>query len=199
MLDYLEMESSDSWDDDSALDSYDDDSESFDSLENARRRRGRAPMRPVPAARGLNAFRPRPNAGATGPVTQAQLQAALARVRTEVTANANGIKTLDGRVRTVASDQKNFETATRKQVDKLKSDLKTTQTLSALVPLIAPPGSSFHTVAPLIHLVGPELLGGSGGTGKSANSGGLLGGGSNNLIAIGALVYASGILKPKAP
>lgn len=198
MLDYLEMEASEAWDDDSTFDNWDNESESTDSFESARRRRGRGPMRPVPAARGLNAFRPRPNTGATGAVTQAQLQAALARVRTEVTANANGIKTLDGRVRTVATDQKNFETATRKQVDKLKSDLKTTQTLSALVPLIAPPGSTFGNVAPLIHLVGPDLMGGSSTT-SGSSSGGLLGGGSNNLIAIGALLYASGAFKqPKS-
>ena len=195
MLDYLEMESNEAWDGDSATDSWDFDSESLDSMENARRRRG--PIRPVPAARGLNAFRPRPNAGASGAVTQAQLQAALARVRTEVTANANGIKTLDGRVRTVVADQQRFETSTRKQVDKLRSDLKTTQTISALVPLIAPPGSKFGNVAPLVHLIGPDLMGGSGsasGTGGS-NTGGILGGGSNNLIAIGALLYASGAFK----
>jgi hypothetical protein len=195
MLDYLEMESNEAWDGDSAFDSWDYESESSENGENVRRRRG--PMRPVPAARGLNAFRPRPNTGAAGPVTQGQLNAALARVRTEVTANANGIKTLDGRVRTVVADQQRFETSTRKQVDKLRSDLKTTQTISALVPLIAPPGSKFGNVASLIHLVGPDLMGGSGGssgTGAS-NSSGILGGGSNNLIAIGALLYASGAFK----
>jgi hypothetical protein len=196
MLDYIEMESNEAWDGDSSFDSFDYDSESLDSMENARRRRG--PVRPVPAARGLNAFRPRPNAGASGAVTQAQLQAALARVRTEVTANANGIKTLDGRVRTVVADQQRFETSTRKQVDKLRSDLKTTQTLSALVPLIAPPGSKFGNVAPLVHLIGPDLMGGSSSASSTggSNSGGILGGGSNNLIAIGALLYASGAFKP---
>lgn len=197
MLDYVEMESSDAWDNDSAFDSWDFESESSDSAENNRRR---GAVRPVTSARGLNAFRPRPNAGASGAVTQAQLAAALARVRTEIRANATGIKTLDGRVRTVAADQKTFEAATRKQVDKLRSDLKTTQTLSAVLPLIFPAGSKFGNVAPLLHLVGPELAGGmSGGSGSSStgssNSGGVLGGGTNTLLAVGAIAFASGAFK----
>jgi hypothetical protein len=193
MLDYMETESSDAWDGDSAFDSWDFDSESSDNAEN-NRRRGLA--RPVTSARGTNAFRPRPNAGASGAVTQAQLAAALARVRTEITANATGIKTLDGRVRTVANDQKAFETATRKQVDKLKSDLKTTQTLSAIIPLIFPAGSKFANVAPLLHLVGPELAGGlGGGSSSSGGGGGLLGGGTNALFAAGAIAFASGAFK----
>ncbi len=193
MLDYMETESSDAWDSDSAFDSWDFDSESSDSAENNRRR---GPVRPVTSARGTNAFRPRPNAGASGAVTQAQLAAALARVRTEITANATGIKTLDGRVRTVANDQQAFQTATRKQVDKLKSDLKTTQTLSAVIPLIFPAGSKFANVAPLLHLVGPELAGGlGGGSSSSGGGGGLLGGGTNALFAAGAIAFASGAFK----
>lgn len=182
--DYFESPDSESWGGDSMYDSGD--SESWEA------RGRRRPQRPAPTASGASAFRPRPGAGASGPVTQAQLEAALARVRTEVRANATGIKTLDGRVRTAVTDQQRFEAATRKQVDKLRSDLKTTQTLSALIPLIAPPTSPYASVAPLLHLVGPDLAGASsGGTGSS--SGGLLGN-NNNLIAIGALLYASGAL-----
>lgn len=160
-----------------------------ESWEAARRGR-RGPQRPVPTAKGASAFRGR--GPSTGPVTQAQLAASLARVRQEMRANAAGIKTLDGRVRAATASQQRFETVTRRQVDKLRSELKTTQTLSALVPLIAPPGSKFGAVAPLIHLVGPDLAGGSAtGTGPGSSAGGLLGN-TNNLIAIGALLYASG-------
>jgi hypothetical protein len=201
--DYMEAETLDtsegeSWNEswnESIYDSYDNfDADSW--AENSRRRR--AP-RPVPTAKGGSMFRPRPNAGATGPVTQAQLEAALARVRQEVRANATGIKTLDGRVRTVAADQSRFETATKKQVDKLRSDLKTTQTLSALIPLIAKPGTAFGNVAPLLHLVASDLTGTGNTTASSTPGNGLLGN-SNNLVAIGALAYASGVFdKPSTP
>src|SRR5690349_11464762 len=63
----------------------------------ARRRRPPPPVRP---ASGASAFRAR-SSGPSGPVTQAQLEAALARVRQQLTANATAIKTIDGRVRTV--------------------------------------------------------------------------------------------------
>ncbi|MGL4964882.1 MAG: hypothetical protein ACRC67_26895 [Inquilinus sp.] len=181
--DTIENIDSDSWPD-SVFDWSDteDESESFES-----RRRRRPPTRPVPTARGANTFRPRPGGGASGAVTQAQLEAALARVRVEIRANATGIKTLDGRVRTAIADQDRFQAATRKQVDKLRGDLKTTQTLSALIPLIAGPGSKFGKVAPLLHLVGSDLMGGSS---TSGGSGGILGNNSN-LVAIGALLYAS--------
>lgn len=184
--DQYESADSESWGGDSIYDNYE--GESWEA-----RQRRRPPTRPAPTATGASAFKPRPGAGASGPVTQAQLEAALARVRTEVRANATGIKTLDGRVRTAVADQQRFETATRKNVDKLRSELKTTQTLSALIPLLAPPSSPYANVAPLLHLIGPDLAGSSGigGSSGSGGGGGLLGN-NNNLIAIGALLYANG-------
>lgn len=188
-------------DDESDSESYligsDDDAENYS--ESRRRGRGRGRPSPVRPAPGGNLFRPRPAPGAgSGGVTQAQLEAALNRVREQVTANANAIKTVDGRVRTIIADAQKLQAETRKDVSKLRSELKTTQTISALVPLIAPPGSSFHQVAPLLHLIGPDLLGstssGSSG-GSQGSSGNLLGG--NNLLAIGALIYASGAFGPR--
>lgn len=182
-LDFADSESwpGENWDND-----YDD--ESWEAL----RRRRRPPQRPVPTAKGGNTFRGR--GPSTGPVTQVQLEASLARVRQEIRANAAGIKTLDARARTATANQQRFETLTRRQVDKLRSELKTTQMLSALIPLITPPGSKFASIAPLIHLVGPDLAGNSAtgtGAGAGASAGGLLGN-TNNLIAIGALLYATG-------
>jgi hypothetical protein len=185
--DTMETLDSESWPD-SIFDWSDSEDES-ESYEATRRRK--RPTRPVPTARGGNTFRPRPGGGgASGPVTQAQLEAALARVRVEVRANATGIKTLDGRVRTAIADQDRFQTATRKQVDKLRGDLKTTQTLSALIPLIAKPGTKIGQVAPLLHLVGSDLMGGGSSATGAGGSGGILGN-NNNLVAIGALLYAS--------
>ncbi|MBB1499338.1 hypothetical protein [Paracoccus sp. MC1862] len=160
-----------------------------ENWEAARRRRGR-PQRPVPTAKGANAFRGR--GPSSGPVTQAQLAASLAQVRQEMQANATGIKTLDGRVRAATASQQRFETVTRRQVDKLRSDLKTTQTLSALIPLLTS-GTQFEKVAPLIHLVSPDLASGTTATaaGPGSSPGGLLGN-TNNLIAIGGLLYATG-------
>lgn len=186
--DYADSPDGEGWGGDSVYDSFGGESWS-DSYGEARNRR--RPQRPAPTATGASAFKPRPGAGASGPVTQAQLEAALARVRTEIRANATGIKTLDGRVRTAVADQQRFEVATRKRVDKLQSDLRTTQTLSALIPLIAPPGSAFGNVAPLLHLIGPDLAGSSSSGGSAGMGGGLLGN-NNNLIAIGALLYANG-------
>jgi hypothetical protein len=187
--DTLESADSESWDSDSIYDNYEG-----ETWGEASRRR---PARPAPRASGASAFRPRPGAGASGPVTQAQLEAALARVRVEIRANATGIKTLDGRVRTVAADQAKFEVATKKQVDKLRADLKMDQTLSALIPLFTAPDRTtgkpnrFASVAPLLHLVGPDL---AGSVGSGSGAGGLLGN-TNNLIAIGALLYASDTFK----
>ena len=46
-------------------------------------------------------------------MTQAQLEAALARVREQITANATAIKTIDGRVRTVITDTQKLQAMTR--------------------------------------------------------------------------------------
>ncbi|MEI6099772.1 MAG: hypothetical protein WCS20_16070 [Alphaproteobacteria bacterium] len=148
---------------------------------------------PVLPASGRPLSQPRPPAaGATGNtgnfVTQAQLDAAMARARGEIVANANAIKTVDGRVRTVIGDMQKLQSSTKKDIEKLRGDLRTTQTLSAMIPLIAPPGSRFGAIAPLAHLIGPDLLSGS----SSTSSGGSMLGNNNNLITIGALLFASG-------
>ena len=149
------------------------------------------PVRPA-TGRPLNT--PRPGSGATGNfVTQAQFDAAMTKTRSEMTANANAIKTVDGRVRTVIGDVQKLSASTKKDIDKLRSDLRTTQTLSALIPLIAPPGSKFGQIAPLVHLVGTDFYGGSSSSGGSGSgSGSSMLGNNSNLITIGALLYAGG-------
>jgi hypothetical protein len=135
----------------------------------------------------------RPAAGGAGrDGTQAVFAAAMAKVQQNTTATNNAIKTVDGRVRTVISDTQKLQAQTRKSLDKLRSDLRTTQTLSALIPLLAPPDSKFGKIAPLAHLVmGNENSPGSQSSGQSGSGGPL--GSTNNLITVGALAFASGI------
>jgi hypothetical protein len=186
---YAEDES----DSESYLIGSDDDAENYS--ESRRRSRGRGRPSPVRPAPGGNLFRPRPTPGAaSGGVTQAQLEAALNRVREQVTANANAIKTVDGRVRTIISDAQKLQAETRKDVTRLRSELKTTQTISALVPLIAQGNPKLAPIAPLAQLLVPTMLAGKS-DGASSSPGGLLGG--NNILAIGALAYASGIFDAK--
>ncbi|HEV2817119.1 MAG TPA: hypothetical protein VGW40_07865 [Allosphingosinicella sp.] len=158
----------------------------------ARGRRKPVP-RPVKGASGAPVFRKRPAPGAaSNSVTQAQLEAALARVRQQITANATAIKTIDGRVRTVIADTQKLQAQTRKTVDKLRSDLRTTQTLSALIPLLTANNAKLASIAPLAHLVmGSEGFPGGQSAGQSGSGGPL--GNTNNLITIGALAFASGI------
>lgn len=160
----------------------------------ARGRRKPVP-RPVKGPSGGPLFRRRAAPGGAGnTVTQAQFAVAMAKVQKDFATTRKGIQTIDGRVRTVISDTQKLQAQTRKSVDKLRSELRTTQTLSALLPLIAPPGSTFGAIAPLAHLViGGEGFGG-GQSGGQTGSGGFLGN-SNNLIAVGALAFASGIFK----
>jgi hypothetical protein len=197
--DYNTIEAEAEYVPDSYLRESDDDAESFG--ESRGRGRGRGSPRPVRPATGGNLFRPRPAPGTPtggGGVTQAQLEAALGRVREQVTANATAIKTVDERVRTVISDTQKLQADTRKDVTKLRSELKSTQMISALLPLIARPGTSIGDsaigrAAPLLHLVGPDLLGGSGSSAAGAtpsSSSNLLG--NNNLLAIAAIAVASG-------
>src|SRR5437899_902118 len=77
----------------------------------ARRKPAPPPVRTAPRQ---NAYVPRP-AGTGNPVTQAQLQAALARVSSQISVNSNAIKTVDNRLRGVASDVGRQGAALRKE------------------------------------------------------------------------------------
>ena len=89
-----------------------------------------------------------------------------------------------------------LQAMTKKDLDKLRGELRNTQTLSALIPLIAQPGTTIGRVAPLLHLVGSDVLGTGGGQSSSGSSS-MLGGSNSNLITIGALLYASGVFDKK--
>ncbi|AUT75536.1 hypothetical protein C2L64_44975 [Paraburkholderia hospita] len=178
------------WSGDSSEAAYSESSEN--EWSEARRRPG-----PVRTAPRQSAYRPRPS-GTTNYVTQAQLQGALARVSQQITLNGNAIKLVDGRVRDVIAEQ-GKQAATfrremadrRKDTDTLRRELQTTRELSALLPLVAPPGTSFAKVASLVHLLPVDSWGGTPASGGQSQ--GFLGG--SGTIALIAIAAASGVFK----
>lgn len=101
------------------------------------RRPARPVRRPVPTGRGTGYYKPRiPNQN----VTQQQLTAALAKISKDVKANAVGVKTVGGRVDTLAAEQKRQADLLRKEVADRKKDaekMKQNLQLAALLPLLS--------------------------------------------------------------
>lgn len=151
---------------------YDESDEAYDEA-SPRRGRTRPPVRTAPRQ---SAYRPRPN---NNFVTQAQLQAALARVSSQISTNAAAIKTLDGRVRSVSDEQARMTTALRKEVadrkkedEALRKEIQSAKELAVILPLIAKDN-------PLIGLLAlgtgsGSLFGGSSTTGSDSTSNVLL-------------------------
>ena len=129
------------------------------------------PGRPVQTAAKQTAYRPRPN---NNSVTQAQLQAALARVSGQIATNSTAIKTLDGKVRGVAGEQARVTAGLRKEVadrkkeeELMRKEIQSAKELGVILPLIAPGN-------PMIGLLalggGGSLFGGSGSGGDSTSN-----------------------------
>ena len=157
----------------------------------------RRPPPPVRTAPRQSAYTPRPS-GTSGYVTQAQLQAALARVNQQMSTNSNAIRAVDGRVRNVIAEQGRQTVALRKEIsdrrkdtDALRRDLQFTRELSAVIPLIAASSPKLGALLPLAHLLPSDFLGNTGLGGSGSSSSSTLGG--NNLVAIG--VIAATLLK----
>jgi len=92
--------------------------------------------RPVPTGRGANYYTARP---VNQHVTQAQLQAALAKISKDVKANAVGIKTVGTRVDGVAAEQKKHTDALKKEIAARRREtaqLKSNMQMSAMLPLL---------------------------------------------------------------
>lgn len=115
---------------------------------------GLRPLQRPSVATGRNLYRQRPSGQY---VTQAQLEAAMARVGAQIRANSNAVRTLTGRVEsTLVAIRK--ETAERKKdTQALKKDLQQTKELSALLPLLIQPRS----VGPTRSLSGSGIPDGS--------------------------------------
>jgi hypothetical protein len=116
-----------------------DESDESDEMmaERSRRRSFRRP-RTAPG-RGTMTQRPQPG----NLVTEAQLQAALARVEQQLRTNSAAIQTVSDRVNTVAADQTRQATALRREIagqrrqtEALRRDINQRLQLSAIFPLL---------------------------------------------------------------
>jgi hypothetical protein len=160
----------------------------------------RRPMSAVRTAPRQSAYVPRPT-GTTNPVTQAQLQAALSRVNSQMTINSNAIKTVDTRLRGVSADVGRQGAALRKEItdrkkanDSMRREMQSTRELGAVVGLLAAQGGTIGTIAPLALLLPPDTLGlGGPSSTDSGTSSSLLGGSS--LVPIVVIAAAAGLFK----
>jgi hypothetical protein len=148
--------------------------ESDEAFDEALPRIPRRPARPpVQTAPRQSAYRPRPD---NNFVSQAQLQAALARVSGQIATNSTAIKTLEGRVRGVSTEQVRLTTALRKEVadrkkeeDGLRKELQSTRELAVILPLLGG-----NPLIGLLALGGGSMLGGGGSGGTGGDSTGNL-------------------------
>lgn len=184
----------------STLDTFDTESESEFS-ERRRRWGGRGGVS-RPQGRPLTSPQPQ-----QGYVTRNEFNTAMEKVRSELASASSGLRTLEGRVNTLATGQERLtrEAAARKRENEaLRRDLKSTREMAAIIPLIAantkteklpstqdipaalqgkeisvPSGNNLATFAPLL------LLGGSdSSSGSSGSSGGFLGGSDSNMMLL---------------
>jgi hypothetical protein len=147
--------------------------------------------RPVSTGPRAPAYKPRPS-GTSNYVTEARLQAALARVDQKIVGASNAIKTVDNRVRGVMSEQGRQGATLRKEImdrkkdaDKARADLRSIGAVGALAGIAQASGNAtVSTLAPLLWLVPPETWSGS--NSGSSTSGGLFGG-DNSFLALAAV------------
>jgi len=156
---------------DDSDEAYDDSDEAYD--EAAPRRQQRPPVR---TALRQNAYQPRPNPAANANVvTQAQLKAALARVNGQIATNSHAIKTVDGRVRGLSSEQARITASLRKEIAERKKqeeatrkEIQATKELAAFLPIISQ-GNPLIGLLAVGGLGGGSPFGGGGGSDSSNN------------------------------
>lgn len=119
---------------------YDDDDDAAERRRRRRRRQRRQRYRQPRTARSRSYVRPRPSGRS---VSQTQLQASLAKVRSDVTKNASAIKTVGKQFRSHASraDRTNARqgtaiSRTRKDIAGLKKQVQNVQQMAFLLPLM---------------------------------------------------------------
>ena len=100
-----------------------------------------APKRPS----SQSSFKPRPGAGTPQAVTQAQLEAALARVDGKIKTVADGVSTISSRVNSLASAAKKEAETRKKSTDNTSKDLNSKLQMLALLPLLIQPGTATLT------------------------------------------------------
>lgn len=175
-----------------------------ESDESDEARRGRARFRsPVRTARPGSAVPPRPTPGFA---TRAELTATANRLDAKVGVNSKAIKTVEGRVSTLAGENAKL----RADLTKAQSGISDVRNMAMLMPLLTTQstravsgdvagtglksgdkvvvdnGDSFSRVLPLL-----LFSGGLGGSGGSGGSGGMFGGDGGGGIALIALMMAT--------
>ena len=166
-------------------------------------------MPKVPTSRGSSYRAPVPAAVSSSAVTQAQLKEVIERFNGALTTNGKAIAQVDGRTRTLATDQRRIVAGLRHEIDKrrkevsdIRRDLQSTREVSAMVPLLSmlAPGNSLVAMAPML-LLGNDVSATpdeptSASTSNSNN--GLFGGlGGSNGMSMIALLALSGALGGK--
>jgi hypothetical protein len=182
-------------------------SEAFEALEGWESESESAEARrPVRRPSSAPSFRPRPAPGTPAGVTQAQLEAALARVDGKIKTVADGVSTIQARATALTAASKKEADERKKSVDTQSKDLNQKLQLMALLPMLVTPSSAgpvtdnngvvidkvltpesniLTSLLPLLVVTG---LGGAGGV--SLGGEGVSDGGSNMLLL--ALVLAMG-------
>jgi hypothetical protein len=175
----------------------------------ARSRPGARPMPRVPTSRGSSYRPPVPAAVAGSAVTQTQLKEVVDRFNAALATNGKAISQVDGRTRTLATDQQRLDSGLRrevidrrKEITAVRRDLQSTREVSAMLPLLnmLAPGNMLVSLAPML-MLGNDVSGST--DAGAASSGGLLGGlgsglGGNSMGLI-TLVALSGALNRPTP
>lgn len=172
-------------------------SDESDEFSERRRRRGGRPPKITPGrtGRGTGLFKPRPAPGTAGKyVTQAQLEAGLARAGKQISANSDAIKKVAAQANKINSELGATTSRLDKQGGELKKEVKKQSETSLLLTLLqgtpqleAKPGGNVEHAADTLadvqvkkqDLMLPLILlsGGLGG-------GGLGGGDSSNMLLL---------------
>jgi hypothetical protein len=163
------------------------------------RRRFRAPIR-TPRRGGSVAPRP-----AAGFATRAELMATAGRLDAKIAVASTGIKALDGRVRTLDTDNGKLRSALSaesKKREALAGQINGLQQMSMLMPLLSRPatktvgrGGVANTTlvsgdkivvesTDMLPLLLPMLLSTGGGSSGQPGSGGMFGGDSNSMLPL---------------
>ncbi len=170
--------------------------------ESAEAARGRgAPRRPS----SQPSFKPRPSPTAPQYVTQAQLEAALARSDGKIKTIADGVSTISARINATSTAARRESEERKKAIDTQGKDLNQKMQLMAMLPVlitpktakvldidgvttdnvVVPDDSSLNKLLPLLLVTG---MGGTGGFGASGDSSG----DSSNSMMMMAMVLALG-------
>ena len=182
-----------------------DEADESDEARRPSRPRMRGPIRTP--QRGGN-VPPRP---ATGFATRAELTATANRLDAKIGTVSTGIKALDGRVRSLDSEQARLRTsvaAEAKKREALAGQLNNLQQLSMIMPLLSTQSTVTTTAAAngipaganvvvdngstLSRILPMLLFSSAGSTGQAGSSGGMLGGDNNSMMMVAMAVALGG-------